>query len=550
MANRKKYGLLADKKSLLALTACLAISPIMANAADAPPRSNSNQPVVSAGSDAGEPEMNGDRPVFYRPLRTSPDFRHPPGYGSVPRKAVAPTPLAKPLPPEFGYANIVTFEDVTPLDELDAIGLRLVSVALDEPVLAAESLRQIDLRGEIALVPPLIHAMQFSRLPEAEIARVLRRLTNENLGRTWFQWAQWLEANPELILSPSLAAAVTTMWSSVDGKYRAVLPAERAATVSKASIFWDGSRVDAIPSQNTPRAVPPNEAFGYEPNDLVIGVTVNGQHRAYSHAQLLLNPIINDELGGHAITVAFEPYCGFPVAFDRGLAGQPAIGPMEWSGLVYRSSRLLYDPSNDHRLWDTCTGRAITKWAATLRQAPATVTSWSAWRGAYKTTTAMSTGNAPKASRESLEAQDEYIGSGGLIYPVHLNHPELPAKERMLLLQMGEEDHAIRLGDFKNRSVINHRFNGQGVVIVVENPINCTIRVYERPEGQLFGPSEFVDRVYGSGGGVWRATEEALIGPDGERLARIPGRGLFWFTVDGFNPMTETKADQSASLPN
>ncbi|MEM6902328.1 MAG: DUF3179 domain-containing (seleno)protein [Pseudomonadota bacterium] len=563
MPSRKKYALKPYYKLLISCPITVTIAVLLGiganpfdtvgqtHAADAP------TPAIDAEGQAGsgqqqdsEQAEDGERPVFYRPIRTAPEFRHPPGHGLAPDRARVPTPLTKPFPPEFGYQNRITFEDVTPLDELDAIGVRLVSVALDEPILAAESLRQIALRGEIALVPPLIHAMQFSRLPETEIARVLRRLTSENPGPGWFQWAQWLEANPQLILSPSLAQAVTTMWSSVDGKYRQLLPAERAATVSKASIFWDGSRVDAAPPQEQPQAVPPNEAFGYQPDDLVIGVTINGQHRAYSHAQLLLTPIINDELGGHAITVTYEPYCGFPVAFDRGLAGAPVIGSLEWAGLVYRSSRLLYDPSNDNRLWDPCSGRAVTKGTALLGQAAATVTSWTAWRGTHPTTTAMATGAAPKASLESLQAQDSYIQSNRLVYPVHLKQPVLSAKERMLLIQHEDGDHAIRLSDLKARSVMNHTLNGKRVVIVVENPINCTIRVYERPNGQIFSPTEFVDRVFGSGGGVWKATEEALIGPDGERLARLPARGLFWFTLDGFNPITETQADQSASLPN
>ena len=74
--------------------------------------------------------------------------------------------------------------------------------------------------------------------------------------------------------------------------------------------------------------------------------------------------------------------------------------------------------------------------------------------------------------------------------------------------------------------------------------------MFKRPEGAIFGPSEFVDRVYGSGGGLWKVTEDALISPSGEELERMPARGLFWFSVDGLNPITENKAKQSASLPN
>jgi len=268
--------------------------------------------------------------------------------------------------------------------------------------------------------------------------------------------------------------------------------------------------------------------------------------------------VINDVIGSRAVTVAYEPLCGFPAAYDRGEAADPAIPPMHWAGLVYRSSRLLYTQSLNRdeetitRLWDPCTNRSVSGGSATASErlplANATVTSWSAWRGSYPQTTVMDTAQAPRASDESLSAQDRYIGSTTVVYPVHINNTAIPAKDRMLLIDMGDRDDAIRLTELKRSSVLNHRFGDDGVVIVVENPLTCTIRVYRRPDGQIFAPSEFVDRIYGSGGGIWKVTEDALIGPDGEALERLPSRGLFWFSVDGLNPLTEASLGQSASL--
>ncbi|MEO0392154.1 MAG: DUF3179 domain-containing (seleno)protein, partial [Pseudomonadota bacterium] len=502
----------------------------------------------------------GDKPrdTVYRPLRTSPTFRHPTGHGNAPRSRDVPVPGTKPLPPEFGYASRTSFDDITSLDELDAIARRLYSVAHASPDEARESLRLIVLRDQAELIPPLVHAMQFTQLTEAEISEALRRLSGVNAGVTWFEWAQWLESQPQLVLTPGLAHGVVAMWRALDGKYRHVLPAEQTTQVPKASIYWDGSRVDAITARHMPKAVGPNEGFTLKASDLVLGVSSGGAFRAYPLPQLLFNPIINDHLGGRAITVAYETLCGFPVAYDRGAAAAPDIPEMHWSGLVYRSARLLYtdgsteDQAMTPRLWDPCTNRSVSGGSAgaseRLPLANATVTSWSAWRSAYPQTTVMDVAQAPRASDESLDAQDIYIGTPSLVYPVHLNNPQLPAKERMLLIDMGARDDAIRLGDLKHRSVVNHRFDEEGVVIIVENPLTCTIRVYRRPEGQIFAPSEFVDRVYGSGGGIWKVTEDALVGPDGEALERLPARGLFWFSVDGLNPLTEASLGQSASL--
>lgn len=559
---------LAGIAALVSLFATLLL-PTDSHAADAPGMDakllkqfqNGSSSATASDSTAGKPKKNGQHPTYYRPLRTAPSFRHPPGFGAAPLAGTSdtiPTPLRKPIPPGyypyppgFGDHRQYGLEDITSLDELDAIGQRLVSVALDAPQAARDSLHQIRLRRDRALIPPLVHAMQFSTLPEAEIAHTLSLLAGENPGDTWFAWAQWLEAHPDLVMSPSLARAVLSMWRRIDGKYLSLLPPERSTAVPKASIYWDGSRVDAVPVAHHPRAVSPNRAFTLQPADQVLGVTVNGETRAYPLLQLLGTPVINDELGGHAITVAYEPLCGFPVAIDRGSAAQPNMGEMGWAGLVYRSSRLLYTEDNDHDLWDTCTGLAITGDPARPRKALplafATVTSWSAWRSAQLATTVLDSAQAPPATRDSAKRIDRYLASSKLAYPVHLGDTVLPAKERMLLIGLPDADHAVRLGDLSGKAVINDRLGDTSVVIVVEDPLTCSIRVYARPENEIFAPSEFVDRIYGSGGGIWKATETALISPAGEELQRVPARGLFWFSIDGLHPITDNKPRQSAS---
>jgi hypothetical protein len=532
------------------IVAALAVAgvPTIIWAADAP-KPDAADALSTVESDGD----NADRPVVYRPLRTAPTFRHPEGYGAAKPRSHVAIPDTKPLPPEYGYVSRTNFDDITPLDTLDAIGRRLFSVAHDEPDGALESLRQLELRGDMALVPPLIHAMQFSLLGEARIANTLRKITAANPGQTWFSWAQWLESQPDLILTPGLAQAVVAMWSAIDGKYRSILPPVKSTQVPKASVYWDGSRVDVTTPVTRPSAVGPHQAFSIEPNDLVLGVSLAGQYRAYPVSQLLANPIVNDILGNRSLTVAYEPLCGLPIAIDRGETAQPTLSPLGWAGLVYRSSRLLYTLDGEQQLWDPCTSLSITGSANNKRErlslANGTVTTWSAWRAAYPETSVMDVAQAPAAAAESLEEYDRYIGAESLIFPAYINSTALPAKEPMLMVDLGNHDQAIRLGDLETRSVINHRFGKQGVVIVVENPNNSTIRVYQRPEGEIFAPSEFVDRVYGSGGGLWKVTEDALISPSGEELARMPARGLFWFTVDGLNPITESKVDQSASLP-
>lgn len=63
---------------------------------------------------------------------------------------------------------------------------------------------------------------------------------------------------------------------------------------------------DAIPAIDDPTIIPAAAADEQlRPNDLVIGVSVGGEHRAYGAAFLSAHEIVNDMLGGRAIAVTW-----------------------------------------------------------------------------------------------------------------------------------------------------------------------------------------------------------------------------------------------------
>ncbi|MXX20066.1 MAG: DUF3179 domain-containing protein, partial [Dehalococcoidia bacterium] len=63
---------------------------------------------------------------------------------------------------------------------------------------------------------------------------------------------------------------------------------------------------DAIPAIDNPRFVTAEEADRQLAlSDLVIGVSIDGEHRAYGAAFLSAHEIVNDTLGGRAIAVTW-----------------------------------------------------------------------------------------------------------------------------------------------------------------------------------------------------------------------------------------------------
>lgn len=63
---------------------------------------------------------------------------------------------------------------------------------------------------------------------------------------------------------------------------------------------------DAIPAIYNPKFLPPEEAAEkYAPDELVLGVEINGDARAYSLPFLSGHEIVNDTVGGRPIAVTW-----------------------------------------------------------------------------------------------------------------------------------------------------------------------------------------------------------------------------------------------------
>lgn len=85
-------------------------------------------------------------------------------------------------------------------------------------------------------------------------------------------------------------------------------------------IVSGGPKIDDIPAITDPVMVGPDEVGFMSDSDLVIGMTVNGETRAYPHNVLWWHEVINDDIGGQKVTVSLCPLTGTGLVFDASVA--------------------------------------------------------------------------------------------------------------------------------------------------------------------------------------------------------------------------------------
>ena len=127
-------------------------------------------------------------------------------------------------------------------------------------------------------------------------------------------------------------------------------------SVDLAEIMSGGPPKDGIPSIDDPEFAPVSEVTDLADTEPVIGVTVNGEARAYPLGILTRHEIVNDTIGGVPVTVTYCPLCNSSIVFDRRVDGQ--VLDFGTTGKLRYSDLVMYDRQTES-WWQQFLGEAI-----------------------------------------------------------------------------------------------------------------------------------------------------------------------------------------------
>jgi len=168
-------------------------------------------------------------------------------------------------------------------------------------------------------------------------------------------------------------------------------------------VSWGGVQIDnrpydttdelcnCIPAADNPEVISATEATWLDDDDIVFGVEVNGEYRAYPRQIMEVREMVNDTLGGRDLGIPYCTLCGAAQAYftDQLPAGieRPVL---RTSGLLIRSNKVMYDV-NTYSVFDTFLGKAVTGplIGLELEQAAVITTDWKTWREAHPETTVL-----------------------------------------------------------------------------------------------------------------------------------------------------------------
>jgi hypothetical protein len=392
----------------------------------------------------------------------------------------------------------------------------------------------------------LLEALTFvehRRVREAAFAW-LEETTGQTFGSDHWKWYEWIW-NTQPGPPPGYAAFKARLYGRRDPELAEYFRDNPPTTVRLDEVVSGGVRRDGIPPLRYPRMVPADEADYLEPDNLVFGVAINGDARAYPRRILIHHELITDVVGGEPITGAYCTLCNAMVVYRSTAAGQRH--ELGTSGFLYRSSKLMYDQATKS-LWSTLSGEPVVGPLAgqgiALELVPVVTTSWHEWRCRHPQThtiaaEAMSRRDSSFDPRDYREASSHvpYFATDQLLFGVPWIDARLRNKEEVFIPRIpGAEKTPVAIAQrFLVENPVHHlTVAGRAIVIVTDE--TGANRAYAAQDRTF--TSQHSGAMVDQEGRPWQVREDGLVSSDGVILPRLPGHRGYWFGWYAARPNT------------
>ena len=350
--------------------------------------------------------------------------------------------------------------------------------------------------------------------------------------RSVYEFREIFEFDPDDSATPAYLRFKHALFGSQFEDMAEMLNPDAEIVIDAREIFWGGVRVDGIPPLEFPAQIFPEEAAEWiNDSDVVVGVEIDGDARAYPIRIIAWHEMVNDTIGGVPVSLAYCTLCGSPILFDGRVGSE--VYRFGTSGLLYRSNKLMYD-RNTRTLWNQFSGRPA--WGPLVGEdirltvLPVVVTTWGEWYARHPDTTVLSIETGFVRNYGPGVAYNEYFNSPLTWFNVPVEDDRLAQKDNVYAVRVGEALTAYPIGLLAERMFALDEVGGLPIVVVATADGEGG-RSYESGGVDFRSADPMAGTLTDADGGVWMIREGSLLGPDGEVLPRVGGHNAYWFAI-------------------
>ncbi len=432
--------------------------------------------------------------------------------------------LARTERPEAAPAELTSF-----------LAVNLLSPQVDPALVARVS-------ADPRFAAPLLDLMRFVNDDGVDLLMAALRVMHPEGSRLtdWDDGMRWLWSR-HYAPPPLYAEFKAVLYERIDPAFpRYFTQAAQGALIRLDEIVWGGVRQDGIPPLRDPMMIGAAEADYLADSDIVFGLEIAGEARAYPKRILAWHEMFTATIGGVPLCGVYCTLCGTVILYETRVGNvDHALGT---SGFLYRSNKLMYDRATQS-LWSTLDGVPVVGPLVgqdiRLPVRPITTTSWGEWRRRHPHTTVLSPLTGHQRDYGEGVAYRAYFTTDELMFPVPSAAgadvtlaPALANKAEVFIprwARPSDQPLAIAVEFLRQQSSWRGHYGGRDYVVLADS--SDGLRAYAVPADWEVAAYEKSDTLRDTDGREWQITEHALV-PSDSSLAqgtRLPAHNAFWF---------------------
>jgi hypothetical protein len=163
------------------------------------------------------------------------------------------------------------------------------------------SLKKISESWDVSYVPMLLEVSRFMSVSRrAKVIVLLESKTGKRFGSDSAKWMKW-SWKQEYDQHPGYAKFKSALYGAIDSRFEEYFVKTKDAKIRLDEIRWGGVRRDGIPPLKNPKMISAEGATYLADSDVVFGIELNGEARAYPKRILAWHEMFKDTIGGESV---------------------------------------------------------------------------------------------------------------------------------------------------------------------------------------------------------------------------------------------------------
>lgn len=267
--------------------------------------------------------------------------------------------------------------------------------------------------------------------------------------------------------------------------------------------------------------------------NLVLGVNINGEAKAYPLELIGYHHQVRDTVGGAPVMITYCTVCRTGRVFNPMLEGK--LETFRLVGMDHFNA--MFEDATTKSWWRQVNGEALVgpRAGQMLEELPAEQMRLAAWLEQYPNTLIMQPDSTFQKEYDDLQNYDEGRGASSLTRTDSLSWRD---KSWIVGVQLGTQARAYDWNELLARRVLNDTLNGVALAVAVEKD-SASFHVWQRDsltfQCDAYGVSLTDEQTHSS----WNWKGECIAGPlQGRKLQVLQAYQEFWHSWRTFRPHT------------